>query len=249
MEQVQVHSYERIDDLGCKGYRIIQNPKLFCFGMDAVLLSHFAEVKEGEMVLDLGTGTGILPILLEAKTKGRYFIGVEIQKESVDLARRSVLLNNLSHKIRIDEGDLTKGDQQYERSSFDVIVSNPPYVQFQGGLKNMDLAKSIARHEVACTLEDVIRVASLLLKVSGRFYMVHRPQRLTEIITLLRQYRLEPKRMRLVHPMVNKEPNMVLIEAVRYGKAMLQVSPPLIVYHQEGGYTKEIYDIYGMEPR
>ncbi|NMA83593.1 MAG: tRNA1(Val) (adenine(37)-N6)-methyltransferase [Epulopiscium sp.] len=247
MQEGQIASHERIDDLGCKGYRMIQNPNLFCFGMDAVLLSHFAEVKEGEKVLDLGTGTGILPILLEAKTQGRQFIGLEIQKESVDLARRNVELNGLSNKIRIDEGDIVKAEEIYDRSQFQVIVSNPPYIDSQGGLKNKEDAKTIARHEVLCTLEDVIKAASTLLQVSGRLYMVHRPHRLGEIITLLRQYQLEPKKMRLVYPSITKEPNMVLIEAIRHGKPMLKVLPPLIVYEENGKYTQEIYEIYGME--
>ncbi|MCT4597102.1 MAG: tRNA1(Val) (adenine(37)-N6)-methyltransferase [Vallitalea sp.] len=236
---------ERIDDLHRKGYKIIQNPNKFCFGIDAVLLSSFANVKEKEKVLDLGTGTGIIPILLEAKTKGEYFVGLEIQEESAEMASRSVMLNNLEKKVSIIQGDIKEADKLFPLSSFDVITSNPPYMNNKNGLKNDKEPKSIARHEILCTLEDVIKTASSLVKVGGRFYMVHRPSRLPEIIIKLKQYKLEPKRIRLVHPYIDKEPNMVLIESVRHGKPLLKVEAPLVVYEEVGKYTNEIYDIYG----
>lgn len=212
---------ERIDDLQRNGYRIIQKKKGFCFGMDAVLLSGFAQVKEGEVAVDLGTGTGIIPILLEAKTKGKHFTGLEIQKEVAEMAERSVRLNHLEDRVDIVRGDIKEASRLFGKASFDVVTSNPPYMNDNHGLKNPDLPKAIARHEVFCTLDDVCREASLLLRSGGRFYMVHRPHRLAEIITALKTYRLEPKRMKLVHPFADKDANMVLIEAVRGGRSMI----------------------------
>lgn len=236
---------ERLDDLQRNGYKIIQNENKFCFGMDAVLLSGFANVKEGEKVLDLGTGTGIIPILLAGKTKGRHFTGLEIQSCSADMAARSVKYNHLEDRISIVEGDIKEAGKVFEPASFDVITSNPPYMTGQHGLVNPDEEKAIARHEICCTLEDVISQTAKLLRVGGRFYLVHRPFRLAEIIHMLVEYRLEPKRMKLVYPFVDREPNMVLIESVRGGKSRITVEKPLIVYQKPGVYTDEIYDIYG----
>lgn len=236
---------ERLDDLQRNGYKIIQNENKFCFGMDAVLLSGFANVKEGENVLDLGTGTGIIPILLAGKTKGRHFTGLEIQSCSADMAARSVKYNHLEDRISIVEGDIKEAGKVFEPASFDVITSNPPYMTGQHGLVNPDEEKAIARHEICCTLEDVISQTAKLLRVGGRFYLVHRPFRLAEIIHMLVEYRLEPKRMKLVYPFVDREPNMVLIESVRGGKSRITVEKPLIVYQKPGVYTDEIYDIYG----
>ncbi|BCK01864.1 tRNA1(Val) (adenine(37)-N6)-methyltransferase [Anaerocolumna chitinilytica] len=236
---------ERIDELQRNGYKIIQNSKKFCFGMDAVLLSGFAKVKEGEKALDLGTGTGIIPILLEAKTKGEHFTGLEIQEESADMARRSVALNKLEQKISIVTGDIKEAGNLFGAASFHVVTSNPPYMNNLHGLKNPDLPKAIARHEIHCTLEDVVREGARVLKPGGRFYLVHRPFRLIEIINTLTAYKLEPKRMRMVHPFLDKEPNMVLIEAVKGGGSMIKVEPPLIVYKEVNQYTDEIYDVYG----
>lgn len=236
---------ERLDELHRNNYKIIQNPNKFCFGMDAVLLSGFAEVKEGEVALDLGTGTGIIPILLEAKTKGSHFSALEIQEESADMARRSVAYNNLTDKIDIITGDIKEASKLFKAASFDVVTTNPPYMTNHHGLVNPDLPKAIARHELLCTLDDVVREASKVLRTGGRFYMVHRPTRLVEIINTLTKYKLEPKRMKMVHPYSNKEPNMVLIEAVRGGKSMIKVEAPLIVYQAPNQYTDEIYDIYG----
>lgn len=236
---------ERLDELHRNGYYIIQNPAKFCFGMDAVLLSGFANVKPGETAIDLGTGTGIIPILLEAKTKGEHFTGLEIQPESADMARRSVAYNHLENKINIAIGDIKDASTQFGASSFHVVTTNPPYMTGQHGLTNPNEAKAIARHEILCTLEDVIRESSRLLKPQGRFYMVHRPFRLAEIMCLMHQYGLEPKRIRLVYPFVDKEPNMVLIEGLRGGKPRITVEKPLIVYKEPGVYTDEIYSIYG----
>ena len=236
---------ERIDDLERNGYRIIQHKDKFCFGMDAVLLSFFARVEEGENVLDLGTGTGIIPILLEAKTKGQHFTGLEIQVESVDMAKRSVVLNSLTDKIDIIHGDIKEAENIFKKASFDVVTSNPPYMNDNHGIKNPDMPKAIARHEILCTLEDVVKQATLMLKPSGRFYMVHRPHRLIEIITCLKQYKMEPKRIQFVHPYSDKDANMVLIESVRGGKSMVKIEKPIIVYEKPGEYTKQIHEIYG----
>lgn len=244
MYKIELKEGERIDDLNLKGYYIIQNPKFFCFGMDAVLLSSFAEIKENEFVLDLGSGNGIIPILLEAKTKGKKFTGLEIQSQNVDMARRSILFNSIEQKIEIDCGDIKKVKEYYKSESFDVVTSNPPYMNEGGGLTNLHEAKTIARHEVLCSLEDVISAASYVLKNKGRFYMVHRPHRLVDIMVILRKYRLEPKQLRMVHPYCDKEPNMVLIEAIKNAKALLKVSTPLIVYNENGQYKDEIKELY-----
>lgn len=236
---------ERLDDLHRNHYYIIQNTSKFCFGMDAVLLSGFAKVYEGENVIDLGTGTGIIPILLEAKTKGRHFTGLEIQEESADMAYRSVLLNQLQDKIDIKVGDIKEASKIFGMASFDVVTSNPPYMNHKHGIINPQEAKAIARHEILCTLEDVIREASRLLKPNGRFYLVHRPFRMVEIMNKLSQYKLEPKRMKLVYPYIDKEPNMILLECVKGGKSNLIVEAPLIVYKEPNVYTDEIYSIYG----
>ena len=236
---------ERIDELQRNGYRIIQNPERFCFGMDAVLLSGFARAKKQERCLDLGCGNGIIPILMEAKTEGKHFTGLEIQPESADMARRSVALNGLQDRIDIVEGDIKDASKIFGASSFHVVTTNPPYMTARHGLTNLYEAKTIARHEVLCNLEDIIRESARLLMPGGRFYMVHRPFRLAEIISLMVQYRMEPKRMRLVYPYVDREPNMVLIEGLRGGKSRMTVEKPLIVYKEPGKYTDEIYDVYG----
>lgn len=236
---------ERLDELQRNGYHIIQNPEKFCFGMDAVLLSGFAKAKQGCRVLDLGTGTGIIPILMEAKTQAEHLTGLEIQEESADMARRSVAINGLEEKINIVIGDIKEAGQIFGGASFDVVTCNPPYMIGEHGITNPDAPKAIARHEILCTLEDVVSQTAKVLRPGGNFYMVHRPFRLSEIMVLLVKYKLEPKRMRFVHPFVDKEPNMVLIEANRGGRSRMTVEKPLIVYQKQGVYTDEIYEVYG----
>lgn len=237
---------ERLDDLQCKGYYIIQDPARFCFGMDAVLLSGFAKAKKGEKVLDLGTGTGIIPILMAAKTEGESFTALEIQDESADMARRSVSYNHLDDKVKIVTGDIKDASKIFGASSFHVITTNPPYMIGTHGENSPSEAKAIARHEVLCTLDDILRESARLLMPGGRFYMVHRPFRLAEIMSKMVEYKIEPKRMRLVHPYIDKEPNMVLIEGLRGGKSRITVEAPLIVYKEPGVYTEKIYNLYGM---
>ena len=198
--EIQLKPDERVDELNRKGYRIIQDTKQFCFGMDAVLLSAFVKVKPKQRVLDLGTGTGVIPILLEAKTPGEHFTGLEIQPDSADMARRSVALNGLTDKIDIVTGDIKDASKIFGASSFDIITTNPPYMIGQHGLQNGNEAKTIARHEILCDLEDILREGSRLLREHGRFYMVHRPFRLAEILSKMCAYRIEPKRMRLFIP-------------------------------------------------
>lgn len=244
---MELKAGERIDDLQRKGYKIIQDPNKFCFGMDAVLLANFAKVKAGEQVLDLGTGTGIIPILVEANTEAKHLTGLEIQEESADMARRSVALNQLEEKISVVTGDIKEASKIFGLGRFEVVTTNPPYMNDQHGLKNPDLPKAIARHEVLCSLEDVVREASKVLKTNGRLYMVHRPFRLVEIFSMLTKYKLEPKRMQLVHPYVDKEPNMVLIEALKGGRSMIKIEKPLVVYSDVNVYHPDIREIYHMD--
>lgn len=236
---------ERVDDLQ-NGFYVIQDPDKFCFGVDAVLLSDFTKVKKGEAVLDMGTGTGIIPILLQAKKNGEHFTGLEIQEECAEMASRSVKYNHVEDKVSIVKGDIKRAAEIFGAASFHVVTCNPPYMIGQHGLQNPDMPKAIARHEVLCTLEDVAKSASLLLKEKGRFYMVHRPFRLAEIMTTLVKYKLEPKRIQFVHPFIDREPNMVLIEALKSGNSRVTVEKPLIVYKEPGVYTDDIKRIYGL---
>ncbi|MCQ2573812.1 MAG: tRNA1(Val) (adenine(37)-N6)-methyltransferase [Treponema sp.] len=235
---------ERIDTLKVSGYKVIQEEKRFCFGIDAVLLSDFSKTKKNERVCDLGTGTGIIPILLAAKNPSLKIDALEIQNESVDMAKRSVELNNLQSIINIVEGDIKQASSYFEKNVYDVVTTNPPYMIAEHGEGNGNDEKTIARHEVLCTLDDVVRSASELLKSQGRFYMIHKPFRLAEIMAVMMKYKLEPKRMRLCFPYVDKEPTMVLIEGVKCAKSRITVESPLIVYEKSGGYTKEVQEIY-----
>ncbi len=224
---------ERLDDLQLSGYWIIQDPSRFCFGVDSVLLSDFIKVKPGETVLDLGTGTGVIPILLAGKSRGEKFTGLEIQAESVDMARRSVKVNALEERVSIIQGDVKEAAAIFKPAFFDVITTNPPYMINEHGLKNIGDARTIARHEVLCSLDDILRESAKLLPESkGRFYMVHKPFRLAEIMTKMCEYKIEPKRIRFVHPYVDKEPTMVLIEGMKGGKSRVRVEPPIILHNK-----------------
>lgn len=238
---------ERLDELQRNGYRIIQDPGRFCFGMDAVLLSGFAAegIRNGAKVLDLGTGTGIIPLLLRGKTGAARLTGLEIQPESADMAARSVALNDLEDSISIIQGDLKEAGSLFPAASFDAVTCNPPYMIGRHGLVNPEAPKAIARHEILCTFEDVAAQTAKVLAPGGSFFLVHRPFRLAQIMGVLMNYRLEPKRMRLVYPFLDREPNMVLLQAVRGGNPRLKVEKPLIIYREPGVYTEEVREIYG----
>lgn len=243
---VQLLAGERLDDLQ-NGYQIIQDKNDFCFGMDAVLLSWFAGVRPGERVVDFCCGSGIVPILMSARTSGIHYTGLEIQEKSAGMARRSVAHNHLENNIEIITGDIKEAASFLGGASFDVVTCNPPYMTGRHGLTNPHLPKAIARHEVCCTLEDVVAQAAKVLKMKGRFYMVHRPFRLAEIMSVMANYKLEPKRMQLVYPFADKEPNMVLIEGLLGGRPRIKVEKPLIVYQEPGFYTSDIMNIYNSE--
>lgn len=236
---------ERLDDLQINGYHILQKVDAFCFGMDAVLLSSFARAKKGNRVLDLGTGTGIIPILMEAKTQASDFTGLEIQPQFVEMANRSAKLNGIEDRVHFVEGDIKEAEQIFGKESFDVITTNPPYMVNAHGMQNENRTKAIARHEMLCTLEDVIKQSKKLLKQGGSFFMVHRSYRLAEILALMVQEGIEPKRLRMVHPFMNKEPNIFLVEGKKGGHSRIKVEPPLIVYKDVNVYHDEIYDVYG----
>lgn len=236
---------ERLDDLQRNNLKIIQSPGRFCFGMDAVLLSGFVHTKKGDELLDMGTGTGILPILLSAKTECKTLTGLEIQEESADMARRSVEYNELGDRVKIVRGDIKESCEIFGKSSFDVITCNPPYMIGKHGISNEEEPKAIARHEIKCTFEDVAAAASGLLKPGGHFFLVHRPFRLCEIMNTLTSYKLEPKRMRLVYPFADREPNMVLLEAVKGANSRMTVERPLIIYKEKDIYSDEIREDYG----
>jgi len=234
---------ERLDDLHRDGLKIIQNPNGFCFGMDAVLLSAFAQVHKGQRVLDLCSGNGIVPILLSAKTAGEYFTGLEIQQKAADMAMRSVELNGISQKVRIVCGDL-RDASTFPSDGFDIVTCNPPYMAINDGKISPDQALAIARHEIECDLDDVAEAASRWLVPRGTFYMVHRPQRLADIILAFDRHGLAPKILRFVQSKVGKPPNLVLIKATKGGGPQLKIDAPLIIYGDDGEYTAEVREMY-----
>lgn len=242
---IELNEGERVDDLERCGFKIIQNSDKFCFGMDAVLLSGYAYAKHTEKVLDLCTGNGIIPILMAAKTQAERIVGIEIQKYIADMAKRSVAANDLSDRVNILCADIKDTEDYLQAGIFDVVTCNPPYMIDSHGIKNPDSPRAIARHEIMCTFDDVARISARMLRPGGRLFLIHRPFRLTDIFETLTRHGLEPKRMKLVHPYINREPNMVLIEANLGGRRRLTVERPLIVYESPNCYTKEIYDIYG----
>lgn len=241
---IELFENERLDDLQYKGLKLLQKKDGFCFGVDAVLLSHFAQVSKNSVVIDLGTGTGIIAVLLAAKKEPRLVVGLEIQPDIAEMAERSVRLNKLDDKVRIVQGDIKNAVKLFGASSFDAVVTNPPYMEKGGGLLNPADVKAISRHEILCTLEDVVSTAAKLLRPGGKFSMIHRPQRLSDIICHMRNFGIEPKQLRLVHPSPGKKPNLVLISGARNGNPELRVQEPLYIYDSFGHYTKEIDEIY-----
>lgn len=242
---VELKEKERIDDLQLHGMRLIQNTEAFRFGVDAVLLAYFADVKSGHKVLDIGTGTGIIPVLLAGKTKAKSIVGLEIQEGMAEMAARSVELNSLQHRVSIVQGDIKEYGQYFGKASFDVVVSNPPYTNKGCGLVNPHDSKAISRHELLCTLEDVVGSAAALLVPGGQLAMVHRPERLADIICCMRSCGIEPKYLRFIHPKPYKKPSMILIKGTRGGNPELKVMEPLYVYDENGNYSEEINKIYG----
>ena len=236
---------ERLDDLQCNGLYLIQDPDKFCFGIDAVLLSNFVKVKKNGHVVDLCTGSGIVPMLLSAKTGAKKITGIEIQSDIADMARRSVSYNKLDEKIDIINDDISNALKYINNCSVDSVCVNPPYMKDTTAIKNPDLPMAIARHELLTDLETVINIASKLLKESGKFFMVHRPSRLSEIFASMRQNRIEPKRLRFIHPYVESKANLVLIEGAKGSGVWLDVEPPLVVYKDKNVYTDEVLKIYG----
>lgn len=242
---VELKENERIDDLEFKGLKIIQNEKGFCFGMDSILLSDFAKnMKNNSTVLDLGTGTGIIPILLCGKTNLKKVVGIEIQKDVANMAKRSSQLNNLQDRFEVVNTNIIDLKNIYEKQSFDVIVTNPPYKKENTGITNENEAKLISRHEITANLEDFISISKDLLKDKGEFYMVHRPERLVDILSLMRKYKIEPKILKFVSPNKNKEPNLILIKGIKNANSFLKIEKNLYVYNEDGKYTNEILKIY-----
>ncbi len=242
---MKLNENERIDDLEFKGLKIIQNKKGFCFGIDSVLLSDFAKnIKKGSKVIDLGTGTGIINILLSGKTEADSFVGVEIQKEVADMAKRSIELNNLNNKIKILNDNIINLKNIYTKNSFDVVVTNPPYKQINTGLINKEDKKIISRHEITASLEDFLHISSYLLKDFGELYMIHRPERLVDILSIMRKEKIEPKKIKFVYPNKNKKTNLVLIKGIKLGNPFLEFDDNLYVYDNDGNYTNDILKIY-----
>lgn len=247
---IELKENERIDDLEYRGLKIIQNKNGFCFGIDSVLISDFAKrIKSNSIVADLGTGTGIISILVAGKTKAKKIYGVEIQNYVANMAKRSIILNNLSEKVSIINEDIKKIDIVLGIASCDVIITNPPYKKMGTGLLNEDMSKLISRHEIKCTLEDVIEKSFKVLKDRGEFYMVHRPDRLVDIIYIMRKNKIEPKEIRLVHSNENSEPKLVLIKGIKNARSELKIDKPLYIYNLDGTYTDEILEIYNKNRR
>lgn len=240
-----VREDETLDDLQLKGIKIIQKKNAFRFGIDAVLLANFSKIKRKAKVIDLCSGTGIVAFIIAGKTEASEITGLEIQKEMVDMAQRTAEYNNLKSKVKIVCGDLKDNKLLSEIQRADVVTVNPPYKLKNSGIVNPNDKNAIARHEICCTLEDVIAASRLLLKDNGRLFMVHRPERLADILCLMRKYKIEPKRIGMVHPSINKTANIVLIEGQRDGGKFLKFDPPLYVHNEDGSYTEEIEKIYG----
>ncbi|MDO5708249.1 MAG: tRNA1(Val) (adenine(37)-N6)-methyltransferase [Andreesenia angusta] len=238
---------ERIDDLQLKGYKIIQKKDGFCFGMDAVLVANYLKTKRNDIVVDLGTGTGIIPLIVNAKNDLKKIYAIEIQKEMAEMTERTIKLNRLEDKIEVINIDLKDSLEYLDKNRIDIVVSNPPYMSIGEGLVNETDMKKVSRHEIKCNIDDICRVASALLRHNGHFFMVHRPSRLADIITNLRKYKLEPKEMRFVYPKIERESNLVLIKAIKAARPELRLLKPLIVYNQKGDYTDEIREIYGLD--
>ena len=243
--EIKLKENERIDDLEYKNLKIIQNETGFCFGIDSVLLSDFAKnIKKGSKVIDLGTGTGIIATLLCGKTEASKIIGVEVQEEVANMAKRSIKLNNLENKFEIINDNIKNLKNKLESCSFDVVVTNPPYKKINTGIINDDTKKLISRHEIEANLSDFLEISKYLLKDYGEFYMIHRPERLVDILENMRKFKIEPKIIRFVCSKNNEKPKLVLIKGVKNGKPFLDIQKNLYIYDKNGKYTDEIMKIY-----
>ena len=244
-KNIELKENERIDDLEYKGLKMIQNTEGFCFGIDSILLSNFAkQMKKGAKVLDLGTGTGIIATLLCGKTELSEIIGIEVQKEVAEMAKRSIALNHLEDKFKIVQDNITNLNMHFEKNTFDVIVTNPPYKKKETGVENVDKRKLISRHEIEANLEDFIKISKDMLKDRGELYIVHRPERLVDLLFLMRKYKIEPKNIRFVYANINAMPKLVLIKGIKNAKPFLKIENNLYIYDQNGKYTDEILEIY-----
>ncbi len=232
--------HERTDDLGRKGFRIIQNTKTFCFGIDAVLLAEFAQIGPRDKVADLGCGSGILPLLLKARDKGGRFTAVEIQPEQAQLARRNMALNNLSEEVEVMEADLRNASAYLGKNCYDAVVTNPPYFKSGSGLVNPSSAKAVARHEIFCTLEDVLRESAALLKENGSLFLVFRCWRMAEALALLPGCGLKARRLRIVHSRRESAGELFLLEARKGERDGLVIEPPCVIYEAPGQFTEEV---------
>ncbi|MGE5677108.1 MAG: tRNA1(Val) (adenine(37)-N6)-methyltransferase [Pseudomonadota bacterium] len=235
---------EAIDDLQ-NGYRIIQKSGSFRYGVDAVLLSDFADIKSRHSVIDLGTGTGVIPLLVYARNKPAEITAIEIQPDMADMAMRSMKLNGLEDRIKVLCMDLKAAPELLGKARYDCVITNPPYVKKECGINNPSETKAIARFEIMCSLEELMAASKELLKPGGKLFMVHRTDRLADIIYEMRNNGIEPKRIRFVHPSPGKRPNLLLIEGTRGGNKELRFMDPLYIHDENGNYTGEIHRIYG----
>ena len=244
-ENIILKENERIDDLEFKGLKMIQNTEGFCFGIDSILLSDFAkQIKKGARVLDLGTGTGIIATLLCGKTELSEIIGIEVQEEVADMAKRSIQLNHLEDRFKIIQDNITNLNIHFEKNTFDVIVTNPPYKKKETGIQNEDTKKLISRHEIEANLEDFIKISKDMLKDKGEFYIVYRPERLVDLVSLMRKYKIEPKKIRFVYSNIHAVSKLVLVQGVKNARPFLKLEPNLYIYDDNGNYTEEILKIY-----
>lgn len=247
-ENIELKENERIDDLEYKGLKIIQNKEGFCFGIDSILLSDFAKnIKKGAKVLDLGTGTGIIATLLCGKTELSEIIGIEVQEEVYEMAKRTIQLNHLENKFKLIQDNILNLNNYFEKNSFDVIVTNPPYKKKETGIRNEDTRKLISRHEIKANLEDFIKISKDMLKDKGEFYIVYRPERLVDLLSIMRKYKIEPKRIRFVYSNIHAVSKLVLVQGVKNARPFLKLEPNLYIYDENGNYTDEILNIYHKE--
>ena len=244
-ENIELKENERIDDLEYKGLKIIQNKDGFCFGIDSILLSDFAKkIKKGEKVLDLGTGTGIIATLLCGKTELSEITGIEVQEEVYEMAKRSIQLNHLEDKFKMIQDNILNLNNYFEKNTFDAIVTNPPYKKKETGIQNEDTRKLISRHEIEANLEGFIKISKDMLKDKGEFYIVYRPERLVDLLSIMRKYKIEPKRIRFVYSNIYAVSKLVLVEGVKNARPFLKLESNLYIYDENGNYTDEILKIY-----